>query len=85
MQLTQDQVDKKVEEIIKNIQNTRNKQKHIIEGYAELLYLRQFNAGKDFSWPIINRTIIERWSLSGLKRIKEGAWKEVWAMAEIKS
>lgn len=29
-------------------------------------------------WPDVNRAIIERWSLSGLKRIKKAAWDGAW-------
>jgi len=77
MQLTQNQVDTKTEEIIKNIKNTKNEQSHIIEEYANLLFHRQASASRDFNWPMINKAIIERWSLSGLERIKEAAWKEL--------
>lgn len=73
-QLTQDNVDKRVEEIIEKIENTENEQSHIIEEYATLLYHKQSSAGRDFRWPVINKAIIERWSLSGLERIKEAAW-----------
>ena len=73
-QLTQDQVDKAIEEIIEKIKNTENKQSYIIEEYAKLLYHRQSSAGRDFNWPAVNKAIIERWSLSGLERIKEDAW-----------
>lgn len=29
----------------------------------------------DIDWPTVNRTIIERWSMKGLQRIKKLAWK----------
>lgn len=28
-------------------------------------------------WPAVNRTIIDRWSLGALDRIKRAAWKRV--------
>lgn len=32
-------------------------------------------------WPKINNAIIERWSASGLRRVKEMAWKRIKAKA----
>jgi hypothetical protein len=31
-------------------------------------------------WPRVNAAIVERWSLSGLKRIKRVAWKKAEAV-----
>jgi hypothetical protein len=30
------------------------------------------------NWPAVNAAIIERWSQSGLERIKAAAWKGEW-------
>jgi hypothetical protein len=32
---------------------------------------------EDADWPEVNRTIIDRWSLGALDRIKHAAWKRV--------
>jgi len=74
--MTQDKVDRLAEEIIKSIEDKQNRQKEIILAYATLLTHRQITAGRDFRWKEINEGIIERWSESGLKTIKEAAWKE---------
>lgn len=39
--------------------------------YAELVQANHMN------WGVINRLIVDRWSLSGLLRIKRMAWKIV--------
>jgi hypothetical protein len=44
-------------------------QVQMAEIYAETLY-RQ-----DVNWAAVNRAIIARWKLAGLKRIKARAWK----------
>jgi hypothetical protein len=32
---------------------------------------------EDGDWPAVNRTIIDRWSLAALVRIKRAAWKRM--------
>jgi hypothetical protein len=40
--------------------------------------LRQTRAGEDeVDWRVVNDAIIERWSLSALKYIKEAAWRRL--------
>lgn len=55
--------------ILKEISDKRFRQNDVARSYA--LILRQ---DTDVDWSKINRTIIDRWSLSGLEKIKESAW-----------
>ncbi len=48
--------------------------KNCVEMYAELLRTRSMDL---IDWPAVNRSIMNRWSLSGLKWIKDRAWKIV--------
>lgn len=61
-------------ELITEIQNKSNKQADIIRLYAEAIH---YHLDSDFcyDWHTINAAIMERWSKSGLKRIKREAWK----------
>lgn len=34
--------------------------------------------GSDVDWPVVNGAIIDRWSISGLLRIKDAAWSGRW-------
>jgi hypothetical protein len=43
----------------------------VAEAYAERLRL----AGPEGGWQEFNQAILERWSMSGLRYIKEKAWK----------
>lgn len=72
MSLTQDQTDKQTEKLIKQIKDKQWYQKHIILEYACLL---SFGQHWKFDWTAINNAIIDRWSRSGLERIKAAAWK----------
>jgi hypothetical protein len=74
MLLTQDKADKLTEELVKKIKNKQNSRKYIIFEYACLL---DYNRHWLFDWTHINNTIIDRWSRSGLERIKQAAWKEL--------
>lgn len=42
--------------------------------YADAIQSER-NGVVEVDWPAINRAIIDRWSLSGLKWIKARAWK----------
>ena len=61
------------QELIVAIQNKNNKQSDIMVDYAQAIFLH-LKRDQPFDWPAINSAIIERWSRSGLKRIKRGAW-----------
>lgn len=47
-------------------------QKDVVELYAYVLKLQRNN----FPYEILNRLIIKAWSYSGLKGIKDKAWKK---------
>ena len=55
--------------LLDEISNKRMKQKDIAKTYA--LALR---SGDEPDWSIVNKAILERWSRSGLERIKKMAW-----------
>ena len=57
--------------ILEEIQMRGIKQKDIAQTYAFLL--KDPDAG-DLDWRTINQAIIDRWSVSGLERIKKMAW-----------
>ena len=40
-----------------------------------LTYAFAMRSADDVDWPIVNQAIIERWSMAGLKFVKEQAWK----------
>jgi len=40
-----------------------------------LSYALALNTPDDVDWPTVNQAIIARWSLSGLKRVKDMAWR----------
>jgi len=81
--LTQDKADQLQENCIKRIQDKSNKQKTLIFEYALLLVQ---NVPHLFDWGKINQAILERYKLSGLEKIKEGAWKvhDWWLERELK-
>ena len=58
-----------VEYVIQNEIKQKCKQKQIAQTYA--LALR---SSYKTDWAIVNAAIIERWSVSGLERIKKLAW-----------
>ena len=55
--------------LLQEIADKEFKQRHVAKSYA--LALR---SSFDTDWAKVNNAIIERWSLSGLKRIKDWAW-----------
>ena len=57
--------------ILREIADPRMKQADIALTYA--FALRQEPDNTD--WSTVNRAIVERWSMSGLSRIKALAWK----------
>lgn len=59
------------EQILHEIQNKKMKQKDIAQTYVLLLV--QAGSGLSVDWREINKAIIERWSVSGLTRIKNMA------------
>jgi hypothetical protein len=52
--------------------NGTHPQAVIAEDYAEIIL-----SGEEVDWPNINAAIIKRWSLSGLRRVKAMAWRQV--------
>ena len=55
--------------LLEEIADKRFKQRNIAQTYA--LALR---SSYNTDWATVNKAIIERWSLSGLERIKNWAW-----------
>jgi len=57
------------ETILIEISNKKLKQKDIAQTYALII-----RSGEKVDWKKINTAIVNRWSMSGLKKIKEMAW-----------
>ena len=55
--------------LLKEISDKRFKQRGIAQTYA--LAMR---SSEPVDWPTVNAAIIDRWSVSGLYRIKRMAW-----------
>jgi hypothetical protein len=60
--------------LIKKIKNPQWQQADIAKEYSAAIQEYVIN-GQDLNWPVINRAIVDRWGRSGLKRVKEMAWK----------
>ena len=60
------------ETLLQEIRNKRFKQKDVA-----LTYAMAIQSSEPKNWKEINDAIIERWSLSGLERIKRVAWKKI--------
>ena len=60
-----------VESVIENEIAHGMRQKDIAQTYALALA-----SSYPTDWARVNKAIIERWSISGLQRIKKMAWKE---------
>ena len=56
--------------LLENIEDKRLKRNDIAWLYAMAL-----NSTEDTDWKKVNYAIIDRWSMSGLKYIKELAWR----------
>ena len=59
--------------LLNSIRDTANKQADIARLYRDVFIPVDDNITADVG--LINRAIIARWSLAGLKRIKRMAWK----------
>ena len=55
--------------LLREIANTKFKQKNIARTYA-----LSMASSEKVDWLKVNRAIIERWSRSGLERVKKMAW-----------
>lgn len=62
--------------IIEEIRDPDMKQRDVAMTYRLAMEAEQH--GKVVDWSKVNALIIQRWSKSGLKRIKEMAWKGVY-------
>ena len=62
--------------IIQMIGNHKNKRNYIAQVYQEGIYLSAIDSEK-INWTKINKTIIQRWSILGLKYIKKLAWRQL--------
>ena len=60
--------------LLAEIEDTRLKQADVALTYAMALVSSEHNA---VNWAKVNQAIMDRWSLAGLKRVKEMAWKRV--------
>lgn len=58
--------------VIKDKKKFRNE---VAALYAQLIHFEMVNGIVGFKYEVINKAIIERWSVSGLIYIKEKAWK----------
>ena len=56
--------------LLNEISNKEIKQKDVA-----LTYMLALRSSDKTDWKLVNEAIIMRWSLSGLKRIKDMAWK----------
>jgi len=59
------------EVLLQEIRDTHFSQKHVA-----LTYAMAIASSETKDWKAINDAIIKRWSFSGLKRIKQMAWKK---------
>lgn len=57
-------------QLLGEIADGRMTQKDVAATYA----LAMTNSD-EIDWAVVNRAIIDRWSMSGLRRIKELAWR----------
>ncbi len=55
--------------LLNAIKNKKYKKRNIAQIYALAL-----QSSEETGWPLINRAIMERWSVSGLESIKNMAW-----------
>ena len=56
--------------LLRHIGDQRIHQSEVADAYAMALV-----SSEATDWPKVNRAIIDRWSLAGLKRVKRLAWK----------
>lgn len=61
--------------LLLDVLDTSLRQRDVARSYAQGLLL--MHAGVELDWKVINRAIIDRWSLNGLVRVKEMAWKQL--------
>ena len=57
--------------IVETIRLARTRDE-VVPDYAELL--GNMEAAIEIDWPSVNRAIIEKWSVAGLRYIKTRAW-----------
>lgn len=62
-------------QIMREIADTRMTRDDVALTYA--FGIRSRGQSNTIDWPAVNRAIMDRWSLSALKYIKEKAWKLV--------
>ena len=56
--------------LLNEISNKELKQKDVA-----LTYMLAIRSSDKTDWKLVNEAIIKRWSVAGLKRIKDMAWK----------
>ena len=49
----------------------------LVQKSVALTYVFCIRQQSEVDFGVVNRAIIERWSMSGLKRIKKMAWKHI--------
>jgi threonine synthase len=49
--------------------------KRLKQADVALTFAMAMASSEEVNWPRVNEAIIERWSISGLRRVKEMAWK----------
>lgn len=67
--------------ILEEIADKRMKRDDVAMTYAFALRQHGRTSDDEFDYALVNRAIMDRWSLSALKYIKERAWKIAEGMA----
>jgi hypothetical protein len=76
MALLQSEIDKWEDEFVEFLQDQAFYQEAAAKEYSALIFANHV-LGNEIDWTKINNSIINRWSKSGLERIKSAAWKEL--------
>jgi hypothetical protein len=72
--ITQLEANQWTEDFLNKLQGKKFFQKQAIFEYSYLLTIGQHHL---FDWTKINNAIIDKWSKSGLVKIKRAAWKKI--------
>jgi hypothetical protein len=73
MALSVSEIEEWEDEFLSFLNSKKFRQKDAAKEYSSLIFASVV-LGNNIDWPKINRAIINRWSTSGLKRIKKMAW-----------
>jgi hypothetical protein len=84
MALPQSEIDKWEDEFAISLQDQAFYQEAAAKEYSALIFASRV-LGNEINWTKVNRAIIDRWSRSGLERIKSAAWKKLGGNRDEKS